>query len=56
MRLLMLQHDNETCLVTYSLGACGTGDKPSGTMWTTNCTNVLFDFDGSDLEVSSLQG
>ena len=21
-------------------------------MWTTNCSNVLFDFDGSDLEVS----
>lgn len=32
--------------------ACAAGDKASGTMWTTNCTNVAFDFDGSVLEVS----
>ncbi|DBA99843.1 hypothetical protein WJX77_006939 [Trebouxia sp. C0004] len=35
----------------YDLTTAGyPGDKASGTMWTTNCSKVLFDSDGSDLE------
>ena len=47
--LCMLSCSGNLVLTLHLL--VGTGDKASGTMWTTNCSKVLFDFDGSDLEV-----
>ncbi|KAL3134293.1 hypothetical protein ABBQ38_006555 [Trebouxia sp. C0009 RCD-2024] len=36
----------------YNLTTAGyPGDKDFGTMWTTNCSNVQFDFEGASLEV-----